>query len=223
MGPHSCESCGTRGGASSSAPTTRARESERQVSGLRKRAKRRAALALALVALAAVAVALAGVCGSGKCSSNAGDNEPVQLTGSQPTDSQPTPSPTAAPTTRPLADLVLQLVNANIPSIGPGNGEVIMGLYDGAVINVDEVGISLFSVVADASEAVKSVLFDNGEDENTRPFSRCGDIDKTGAILHCSDLRNLGNHTVWAIAYPEEDEEGIPYPKVTVTFSIVDD
>jgi len=138
-------------------------------------------------------------------------------------EAQTTPSPvfllpTLAPSSKPPADIVLQLVAATNDE---RNGDVLLDLFDGAIIDVDEVGTDVFAVAAQASPVVQSVEFDNGTSEKSRPFSRCGDVDRRNFTKPCPDLVSPGIYNVSVTAYPRTDREGVPWPTVSVTFELL--
>jgi len=148
------------------------------------------------------------------------DPQPDQVVspaGQEATIAPSRPTPTAAPTVRAPAQVTLQIV---VGMSGDRNGEHVMDLYDGALVDVDEAGTQYFAVIADTSPNVRSVVFDNGEVENNPPFSRCGSTNAFG-FLRCLDLDESGIHSIGAVPYPDRQQEGVPWPAVNVTFEVI--
>lgn len=82
----------------------------------------------------------------------------------------PTQSPTPA-LTLDITEVVFQLEDA---STGEANGTPLVNLTDGAIVDLDELRTSTLGIVALCGGDVGSVVFENGQKESNRPFSRCG-------------------------------------------------
>ena len=157
---------------------------------------------------------------------------------------QPVVPPVAPPVTNPIAPPISRPVSRPVaspvvppvaPPITVTKGITGMALVDtdqpstkipltnGAVISVASIGGGPFNIDVQTAGTIGSIVFayngKNVRNENTAPYSFCGDtVTKYSA---CPQFVAGTTHKVTATAYPKTSGRGIAFSTMTVTFSLV--
>jgi len=145
---------------------------------------------------------------------------PYSITFTTVDDSVSSPPPAAPIPTVSYPSVQLVLIYTGS---GPLNNKPVADLAANkkvTVVNLAELGLASFNIdaVVDSS-TVKSTSFSNGQKESRLPFAYCGNSAST--FYTCSDL-GKGLHNITMTLYPQGQQQGTPFPDVTVTFRIED-